>query len=245
MTNKSKKLSQPVEDKVTVAPPKKKESGKLSKKSRDHKLLMKVARKINCDETKYLLLSNQSLNMTITGTPASLLLNPLLRGTTVQSRIGDKIKGLKLNIKGRMTYVQNAIANQTTNVRIIILKDTEANGAVPLFNAVSPAIGYLFSGANGAMQTHSMYNFNNTNISRFSVRYDKVHTLTYYSNTNANAGNCSKLINISISNLGCFNYVRGNAGDITDMEESLYMYVYCDTPNPTFVFDSAFYFTDN
>lgn len=234
--------SKKYEEKVKVTPST--TTGRKRAKQ-DHKLLVKIAKMINCQETKYLLLSNQTLNATVAGTSYGLLLNGLQRGSSVQSRIGDSIKGLRLNIKGRMLFVQNDQADQTCNVRVLVIKDNEANGAAPLFNTTTPATGYLFNGAQGSLPIWSMYNFNNTAIKRYSIRYDKTYSLNYNSNTNSHNGNCSLPINFSINNLGCFSYVRDNLGTVADMEESLYIYIFCDKANPIFQFDSAFYFADN
>lgn len=199
-------------------------------------------------ECKYILVRNTQFNPAVR-TSVGALINPCARGTTVQTRIGDHIKPLYMKIDGMITWVQNAAGQNQLTTRMIVVYDREPSGQNLPFNAVAPAVDYLFQGAQGSLELHSMYNINETELSRFKILKDFSFSMKQGVNANGFAGTLTKRFrfNINLKSLPQMSYKGGTAGTIADITKgAIWFYLWNDAGTQIYyLFDSYFCYYDS
>lgn len=156
--------------------------------------------------------------------PLVLLLNPLSRGDTVQSRDGDSCVMGAGFIRGFIQFSAAAFDMHMNPVRAYVILDRESNGT-----ALTTSV--LLGTANPT--SNSLFNFNNYNFwKRFKLLHDTGHIfpiapsgVMYNANTPANTTAAPFSFKWDAKQYKS-NYAGGNAGDITDIRSgAIYLVV--------------------
>ena len=141
-----------------------------------------------------------------------LLTSGLTRGTSANSRIGNKISYQRL----RLNYDQGcriAIDNGGWCLRMVLVYDKQCNGA-------TPSVTTLWS----ADDVNAFPNY--ANEDRFIILYDKITECTGINNNFANA-----IYDVDIDLCGLdATFNTGNAGTIADMQTGAIYMTYACTP---------------
>lgn len=136
-----------------------------------NKLDKKISRVLNDSDLKY-----NDVYFAEAGvgtTPEFTLLNGIANGVTDDDRLGDKIRMTSLQF--RMTIRNNIDASLINQVRIMVVRDRQANGTVPTY-ANSPSSGLaILNNAVITAQQYAPYMHEASN--RFKIYYDKTVVL--------------------------------------------------------------------
>jgi hypothetical protein len=137
---------------------------------------------------------------TVNSTGFVMLLNGLVQGTTVSTRIGDSVRFVRSVWNYSFTV---SLAATTTFVRLIMFRDSQPDGAAP--NAF---VNLLMSSSYNAL-----YNPNYAN--RFYVYYDVIHAL--------NSQSDQTIVKDGSTKMGFHTrYGLGNAGTVADISTNSY-----------------------
>jgi hypothetical protein len=175
------------------------------------------------------------------GGAGAVLMNGMVRGTTVQTRIGDEVKFNRIQLN---VHLQN-ISASSAHIRFMLVLCKNVKGAAPLIaqdTATSAAgIGYLFECVTAStVWPWQQYNYNSTDVAdSFTILHDEDIIL-------GTSIDSSAMLIIDKPVWFSTSYKRGNAGDITDIEDNaLYMLVFGnDGTNNKMRMDGALYFVD-
>lgn len=219
---RSYSTSAPVQTQSTLVSESKKKKSKY-RTTGSGSLVRRVAALEQQVEKKYVISAISSSGIQ-QGTPALLLLNPLTRGDTVQSRDGDRVVLGKGFFKGYATFSATAFNVHMAPIRMYIILDRESNSA---------ALTSTILLGTSTPDATTLFNFNNYNFwKRFKVladtglRFPIAPAGVQY---NANSPAHTTTVDMSVNwDCGKFaaNYAGGNVGDITDIRSgSVYMVI--------------------
>lgn len=185
------------------------------------------------------------------GSTTMTLLNPLSQGDTVTTREADRVTFTSIQIKGRIS-ISPTLLTSSTNWRIIIFRDLQANGA-------DPTLANLLDSTVITNVIYAPYNNNYTD--RFRIISDKRgvinpnHLQTWTDTAGSNIGSSKGAMSIKYNlrwQLGFItNYGLGNAGTIADISKnSVYMCALSDQTavsdfGPNLTGGSRMYFKDD
>lgn len=191
-------------------------------------------------ETKYVDRIAQSPVTTRTG--SFTLLNPLVRGTAQEERIGDQVRFKSIDIRAKISNAQTG----ERWLRMIVIKDNQPNGA-------TPTMGNFFIDTG-----NPIISFRNLDYGkRFKVYYDQ--TFAFQAHDPAAAGYVAEptteAIHIDLkacrqygSTNNVTEYGLGNAGTVADIAKGAY-YLLCIGNNATngvqVIFSSRMKYIDN
>lgn len=178
----------------------------------------------------------------IAGAAGVVLLNPLLRGTAVQNRIGDAVRFYR--IAG--TIALQDIADNVNHARVMIVAVKNNAGQANQFFAQATATaaastGYLFrTFAASVIRPWQAYNFTSTEIAKkFNVIFDKEFVL------GNNTTDSSPSINIDLPLNFTTSYTLGNNGDVTDIDNNaLYLAIWAGSVNVFFGYHLNVFYED-
>lgn len=175
-------------------------------------------------EKKFIDITNSAQN--ISSTPSLVILNPLTTGDTMSTRDGQSIK--MISHRFSFTATINA-AGTAANVRIIILRDKQANGA-------APAAGDVLQSS-----TNLTSPLNLSNGKRFKIYRDMQCSLSLNGNETYN-------MQIYYKMAAHTRFNTGNAGTAADIQtNTLYLLYMSDVGAnyPTLTYYSRVRFIDN
>ncbi len=173
-------------------------------------------------------LDTQLTNVASSTTPLITQLSNSAQGDTTVTRDGSQLKCLSIQLSYFMTMHTNAVGSL---VRVLLIKDKQTNQAI--YTA-----GDVLTDTTAADSLISPYNRDNRK--RFTIMYDKVHTLTGSGTEVRHVGRRFRQDQI-------LRY-DANAGDITDLTQSSYslMTVSSEATNtPLFTMFARLNFVDN
>lgn len=155
-----------------------------------------------------------------TGTSTMNLLNPLVKGDDNTTRDGDRVTFTSIQIKGIIS-IRPALLTSSSNWRIIVFRDLQANGA-------TPSIGDLLDLSVITAPIYAPYN--NDYTDRFRIISDKRgvinpnHLQTWTDTAGSNIGVTKGAMSIKYNlrwQLGfTTNYGLGNAGTVADISKN-------------------------
>jgi len=183
-------------------------------------------------EPKFIVTANTEISDVLTASvPYIGLLNPLVQGTTDNTRIGDRVRFTKLNLRLNL-YGPAGLNN---HIRVFVFKSKDPHG-------VAPTITNLFNTATPSNISHA--NFVSLDWThRYQLMASRDCALTSSYSTQRAAHMCE--INVSLGN-AISDYSIGNAGTVADMDKNAYYLVLLsDSATATNVYqDSYMWFTD-
>lgn len=170
-------------------------------------------------ETKFIQVSYTALFSALTTTmSAPLLLNPLLRGNTDNSRIGDRVRAIKLHISYQ--FYSAATTNVCPTFRLTVVRIKQPRGVAPLTNGSD-----VYDTTNPAPL--DMINYDLDWNKRYEFLHVERHTLkpAFAAQTLSHYGD----IHVNLSDM-IMDYSLGNAGTIADIDTNA-LYLYCQYDN--------------
>lgn len=189
--------------------------------SKGRSIVARVAALENQVEKKYVITAISTSGV-YSAVPYLLLLNPLVRGDTVQSRDGDKVMLGKGFFRGYVSFSSSFYNTHMHPIRLYVVLDRETN--------ISALTSSILLGT-AAPDATSLFNFNNYNFfKRFKILHDSgLKMPSHPSPCKFDQNNPASNMSVDLSctwDCGTFpaNYAGGNTGDVTDIRSgSVYL----------------------
>lgn len=167
-------------------------------------------------ESKYLSQSVNTYTNYQNGTPAIVLLNGMTQGVTGQTRVGNNVKFISIDLKINCAYGPTVLDKQNNSIRCILVREKPALG-----QAIS------FTSMFDTSPTYTFTQFENNDRDwkeRFHILYDQTFLV------NSQLFITEKNIRIKRKLGFVTSYARGNAGTIADIDtNSLYLLMIADS----------------
>jgi len=161
-----------------------------------------------------------STSSLVNSSPLMQLMNPLLRGMTVQTRIGDVAKVSKIHLNVRTTY--GTAVDGDVIIKWILFAETNSQG----YARTASQFASVYFGKT-TPNTNAIPNYNNKDVSLFKILKTGQQTMR------ASMASVVEIRDWSVfwapkTPLRC-NYANGNAGTIADIDgNAIYLFMYTD-----------------
>lgn len=178
--------------------------------------------------------------LAVTSATTGYLLNPLAQGSSASQRVGNTVRFKSLDIRAAITPNDA----QPSWLRVIVLRDDQANGTVPTITDV--------------LESNSITSFRNLdNVKRFKILSDQTYSMRAKDLANGVQAEPSFIkfhVDLGAKNKavkkqkGESEYGLGNTGGIADISTGAYWIMFCQssvTLNPLFSFTSRMRYVDN